>query len=247
MTKATAVAQIQTERRFFTGMAIAMALFVFIGFAPTYYLYPVIGVEPLRGAEPLTPMVHLHAATGTAWMLFLVLQTGLIMGGQPTQHMRNGIIGIALAVAIIVLGVAVAIYSARVGRTPPGWTPTGFMAIPLASVTLFGGFVTAALLWRWRPDFHKRLMLIGTTALLVPAGARFSHQFLDGLAPPGPVGGMILSDFFLAALVIYDLRMRGRLHPATLWGGGIVLVSQPLRVMLSDNPAFNRFAAWMIG
>lgn len=247
MARAAVVAQIQAERRFFTGIAIAMALFVFIGFAPTYYLYPVIGTVPLRGAEPLTPMVHVHAATGTAWMLFLVVQTGLIMGGQPRQHMRNGLFGIALALSIIILGVAVSIYSARVGRTPPGWTPTGFMAIPLASVTLFGGFVTAALLWRWRPDYHKRLMLIGTTTLLVPAGARFSRQFLDGLLPPGPVGGMILSDFFLAAIAAYDLRSRGRLHPATLWGGALVLVSQPLRVMLSDNPAFNRFAAWLIG
>ena len=247
MTMSAAVKRIRTERRFFTGMAIAMALFVFVGFAPTYYLYPVIGVVPVRGAEPLTPMVHLHAATGTAWMLFLILQTGLVMGGQPKQHMRNGIIGIILALAIIILGTAVAIYSARVGRTPPGWTPTGFMAIPLASVILFGGFVTVALLWRWRPDYHKRLMLIGTTALLVPAGARFSRQYLEGLIPPGPVGGMILSDLFLAAVVVYDLRTRSSLHPATLWGGATIILSQPLRVLLSENPAFNRLAAWMIG
>ncbi len=247
MAKAAVVARIHTERRFFTGMAIAMALFVFIGFAPTYYLYPIIGTEPLRGAEPLTPMVHVHAATATAWMLFLILQTGLIMGGQPKAHMRNGVIGVALALAIIVLGVAVAVYSARVGRTPPGWTPTGFMAIPLASVILFGGLVAAALWMRWRPDYHKRLMLVATMAVLVPAGARFSRQFLSGLVPPGPVGGMILSDVFLAALALYDLKTRGRLHPATLWGGAIMLLSQPLRVMVSESAAFNRFAAWLIG
>ena len=246
MAKAAVVARINAERRFFTGMAIAMTLFVFIGFAPTYYLYPIIGTVPLRGAEPLTPMVHIHAATGTAWMLFLVLQTGLIMGGQPKVHMRNGVIGVVLALSIIVLGVAVAVYSARVGRTPPGWTPTGFMAIPLASVTLFGGFLAAALWLRWRPDYHKRLMLIATMALLVPAGARLSRQFLSGLVPPGPVGGMVLSDLFLLALALYDLRTRGRLHSATLWGGVIMLLSQPLRVMLSEIAGFNRFAAWLI-
>ena len=247
MAKAAVVARINAERRFFTGMAIAMTLFVFIGFAPTYYLYPIIGTVPLRGAEPLSPMVHIHAATGTAWMLFLVVQTGLIMGGQPKAHMRNGLIGVALALAIIVLGVAVALYSARAGRTPPGWSPTGFLAIPFASVSLFGGFIAAALWWRWRPDYHKRLMLIATMAILVPAGSRFSRHFLAGIVPPGPVGGMILSDVFLAALVIYDLRVRGRLHPATLWGGSIMLVSQPLRMILSENAEFNRFAAWLIG
>ena len=247
MSKAAVVARISSERRFFTSMAVAMAMFVFIGFAPTYYLYPVVGVESVRGAEPLTPMVHIHAATGTAWMLFLVVQTGLIMGGQPKAHMRNGVIGVALALAVIVVGFAVSLDSARVGRTPPGWSATGFLVMPLASVTLFAGFVAAALCWRWRADYHKRLMLIATMAVLVPAGSRFSRYYLSGVLPPGPVGGMILSDIFLAGLVIYDLRTRGRLHPATLWGGAIMLLSQPLRVMLSDTPGWNQFAAWLIG
>lgn len=247
MAKAAVVARIHSERRFFTGMAIAMTAFVFLGFAPTYYLYPIVGVESVRGAEPLTPMVHLHAATGTAWMVFLIVQTGLIMGGQSKAHMRNGVIGVALALAIIVLGIAVSLYSARVGRTPPGWTPTGFLAIPLANVVLFGGFIVAALLWRWRPDYHKRLMLIGTMAILVPAGSRFSRYYLSGILPPGPVGGMILSDLFIAALAAYDLRTRGHLHPATLWGGGGLLLSQPLRILLSETSGWNQFAAWLIG
>lgn len=247
MANATLVPRIQSERRFFTGMAIAMALLVFIGFAPSYYLYPVIGIDPVRGPAPLTPLVHVHAAVGTAWMLFLIMQTSLIMGRQHERHMRNGVIGLALAVSIVVIGVAVALYSARVGRTPPGWTPTGFLVIPVASVTLFGGFVGAALLWRRRPDYHKRLMLLGTIALLVPAGARLSRDVIPGIFPPGPVGGMIVSDFFLAALVAYDLRSKGRLHPATLWGGGLMLLSQPLRLMIGKTEAWNAFAAWIIG
>jgi hypothetical protein len=245
--KAAVVARINAERRFFTGMAIAMTLFVFIGFAPTYYLYPIIGTVPLRGAEPLSPIVHIHAATGTAWMLFLVVQTGLIMGGQPKRHIRNGAIGIALAVAVVAFGIAAALYSARIGRTPPRWTPTEFLIFPLASVTLFGGFLAAGLWRRWRPDQHKRLMLLATMMLLVPAGARFSRHFLGGLIPPGPIGGMILSNIFLAALAAYDVHARGRLHPVTLWGGAIMLVSQPGRVLLGQTEGWERFAAWLIG
>lgn len=246
MANATLVPRVQAERRFFTGMAIAMTIFVFIGFAPTYFLYPLVGVENVRGVA-LTPMTHLHAGLSTAWMLFLIMQTGLIMGRQHQLHMRNGLIGLALALALIVVGLMVSLDSARAGRTPPGWTPTGFLVFPLASLLFFGGFVAAALYWRKRPDYHKRLMLIATIAILVPAGARFARHFTGGLLPPGPVGGMILSDLFLAALAIHDLRTKGRLHPATLWGGLLWLGSQPLRLMLVENPAWNAFAARLIG
>lgn len=247
MATTAVVERVTTERRFFTGMAITMALFVFVGFAPTYYLYPVLGVEPVRGPAPLTPLVHLHAAVATAWMLFLIVQTGLIYGRQHAYHMRNGLIGASLALALVVIGFAVALYSARAGRTPPGWTATGFLIIPFASVIVFAGFIAAALAWRRRVDFHKRLMLIGTMALLVPAGSRFARHFLMPIVPGGPIGGMILSDLFLAALAVHDIRTRGRLHPATLWGGTIMLVSQPLRVAISETAAWNRFAAMLIG
>jgi hypothetical protein len=246
MATATLVPRVQAERRFFTGMAIAMTLFVFVGFAPTYYLYPLLRVENIRGVA-ITPMVHLHAAVGSVWMLFLLMQTGLIWGRQHQQHMRNGLIGLAFALAVIVVGVVVALDSARSGRTPPGWTPTGFLVFPLASVLFFGGYVAVALLWRRRPDYHKRLMLLATIALLVPAGARFARHFLAGILPTGPIGGMILTDFFLAAIVAYDLRTKGRIHPVTLWGGLLWLLSQPLRVMLVENAAWNSFAARLIG
>ena len=247
MANAAIVARIQIERRFFTGMAVAMTLFVFAGFAPTYFLYPVIGIDPVRGDAPLTPLVHVHVAVSSAWLLFLILQTGLVMGGQYRRHMRNGMIGLGLAVAVIVIGVAVAVYSARSGRTPPGWTPTGFLVVPLTSVTLFGGYVAAGLLWRRFPEHHKRLMLLATMAILVPAGARFARHFLAGFLPPGVVGGMILSDVFLAALVLYDLRSRGRLHPVTLWGGLFMVASQPARMLLSETAVWNGFAAALIG
>ncbi|HEY0629882.1 MAG TPA: hypothetical protein VGD23_11200 [Sphingomicrobium sp.] len=247
MATATTVPRIQTERRFFTGMAIAMALFVFIGFAPTYFLYPVLGTESVRGAGPLTLMVHLHAAVSSAWMLFLIMQAGLIAGRQHEQHMRNGVIGLGLAIAVVVIGVVVAIHSGRVGRTPPDWTPAAFLVFPLTSVALFSGFIGAALMWRRRPDYHKRLILLGTMAILVPAGSRFARYILTGVLPPGPIGGMILSDLFLAALAAYDIRSKGRLHPVTLWGGGLLLLSQPLRLIIGKSDPWTAFATWLIG
>jgi hypothetical protein len=58
---------------------------------------------------------------------------------------------------------------------------------------------------------------------------------------------MLLADVFFAALVAYDLKKQGRLHPATMWGGGVMLLSQPARVLLSHTDAWNSFAARLIG
>lgn len=244
-TSAIAV-RVKAERRFFTGMAVAMLLFVFLGFAPTYFLAPLLELELARPPH-LSPLVHLHAAVASAWMVFLVLQTGLIMGQQHASHMRNGLIGAALAAALVLIGFAVAITAAQSGRNPPGWTPSEFLIIPLVNLVLFAGFVAAALSFRGRVDIHKRLMLIATIAILVPAGSRFARYYLAPVVPGGPVGGMILSDLFLAALAIHDVRTRGRLHPATIWGGSILLFSQPLRLLIGETAIWNRFAELLIG
>jgi hypothetical protein len=47
------------DHRFFTAMATAMALTVFVGFAPTYYLRVAV-------ARPLSGLVHLHGMIFTA-------------------------------------------------------------------------------------------------------------------------------------------------------------------------------------
>jgi hypothetical protein len=247
MATTTVASRIDVERRFFTSMVIAMAVVTFLGFAPSYFLRPIIGIPPFVRAVPVTPWIHLHAAVGSAWMLFLIWQAYLIRGKQHQRHMANGLIGVVIALAVMAVGLIVAFDAAREGRNPPGWTPTSFLMIPLATTFLFGGFVAAALWFRRRPDYHKRLMLIGTTAALLPATARLSTQWFKGFLPPVPIGGMILSDIFLLALVAYDLKNQGRLHPATLWGGALMLLTQPLRVIVARTDGWNAFAAQLIG
>jgi len=240
--------RVDIERRFFTSMVIAMALFVLAGFAPSYFMQPMLGgLVTGREVPPITPLIHLHAASGTAWMLFLIWQAHLIRGKQHQRHMQNGLIGAGIALAIVVVGLVVAIDAGRAGRHPPGWTSTAFLMMPFASALLFGAYVAAALWWRKRPDYHKRLMLLATIAILLPAGARLATYFFKGILPPGPPGGLVLTDLFIVALVAYDLVKQGRLHPATLWGGGLMLLSQPRRLWLSQTEAWNAFAARLIG
>ncbi len=46
-------------------------------------------------------------------------------------------------------------------------------------------------------------------------------------------------------MVGYDLLTLRKVHPATLWGGLALVVSQPLRLMISGTPAWLAFAGWL--
>src|SRR6516162_537281 len=195
-----------TDRLFFSGMALASALMLFLGFLPSYFN---------RSAEfpPLTPLYQLHGAVFTAWIVLLVAQTALVAGRRTDIHRTLGIAGAVLAAAVFIVGVAVSIETLRRNGGPPGGDPRKFFAIPLGDIIVFGALIGAAVLQRMRPETHKRLMLLATISLLTAAVGRFLRQVGMGGAPNLFYG----TDAFVLALVIYDLFSRGRVHPATLW------------------------------
>ena len=234
-----------SDRRFFTGMALAMAAVAFVGFAPTYYL-----VALNDDSTPLlTPSVHVHGALCTAWILLLVAQTGLIAVGRRQIHMRLGVAGVFVAAAVLVTGVLVAINSHR--RTHTELTadtladPYVFLIFPFTSVSLFALFVMLGMLNRRRPDVHKRLMMLATMNLLIPALARVVTQLTTGMGfvgAPGVVGAVLLVNVFLAALAVHDYRTRGQLHPVTLWGGAFIVLTEPLRFAIGYSATWQAFA-----
>jgi hypothetical protein len=63
----------------------------------------------------------------------------------------------------------------------------------------------------------------------------------------GPPVYFGLADLFIVALAAWDLASRGRLHPTTLWGGLAIVVSQPLRLVLSGTAAWLAFAHGAVG
>ena len=61
----------------------------------------------------------------------------------------------------------------------------------------------------------------------------------------GPTTFFGLSDLFIVALLVYDLSTRGKVHPATIWGGLLIVASQPVRLMISGTPPWLAFASWL--
>jgi hypothetical protein len=171
----------QRDRVFYGSIAIALALTVFVGFGPTYY-FPIFSRSPVSTLTggPVTPLVHVHAALFSAWVLLFIAQTILVAQRRLAAHRRLGIAGGVLAVMMVVVGTLTALKKAARGEAPGGVDPHQFLMIPLSDIVFFGGFIGAALLMRRNKEAHKRLMLLAYVSIVVAAVGR-----LPGVLPPG--------------------------------------------------------------
>lgn len=225
------------ERLFYTGMACAFVITVFAGFARTYYL------RPYFGTPSLTPLLHLHGIVFTSWLALLLTQTVLVAANRTRLHRRLGVAGAVLAVLMILIGSATAIIRAKVVEVPPGsLSPLVFLTIPLGDMLVFACLVGAGFYFRRRVDVHKRLMLLATISILPAATARLPFAFIQQV---GPLAFFGLADLFIVACLIYDLATRGRVHRATVWGGLLIVVSHPLRLLVGNTQAWLAFATWL--
>jgi hypothetical protein len=235
-----------SDRRFFTWMSVSMAAVAFAGFARTYYL---AGFNDAP-RPVLTPVVHLHGALATAWILLLIVQTRLIAYGRRDIHRLLGTAGAVLGAAILVAGIYVAVNSERRVHTAANAgtlaDPYVFLIFPFASAGLFALFVGLAILKRKTPEAHKRFMLLATANLIIPAMARIVTQATQG-ALPGVVGATMLVNVFLIAMALHDLNTRGRLHAVTLLGGAGMLGSEVVRFAIGYSAPWQAFARMLMG
>ena len=229
------------ERLFYTGVAIAMFATVFLGFARSFFLRPWFPDLP----APTEPVFFVHGVVFTAWLVLLVVQPALVAVRRTDLHRKLGWLGAGLAVAMVALGIVGALTAAR---RPTGFVgipipPLQFLIVPFFDMVLFATFVALAIARRRDTQSHKRWMLLASVNLLAAGIARWPFAMMAG-GPPVYFG---LEDLFIVALAAWDFRSRGRLHPATLWGGLAIIVSQPLRLVLSGTTAWLAFAGWAVG
>lgn len=234
----TKSATLTTRRRgrlFYVGLSVVIATTVFAGFARTYFL------RSFSGLPPLMPLLHLHGIVFTSWIVLLLTQTTLVATNRVAVHRRLGIAGGVIALLMVVVGTTTAIIRAKQGAAPTGVPPLVFLAIPLFDMLVFSILVGAGFKFRRQPDVHKRLMMLATISILAAAIARLPF----GILQAGPPAFFGLTDLFVVACIVYDLIARRRPHRATVWGGLIIVLSQPLRLMISGTGAWMAFATWL--
>jgi uncharacterized membrane protein len=226
----TIAAPLNPDRTFFTTIAAMVLVMVFIGFAPTFFL------KEALDAPELSLRVHVHAMFFTAWPLLLLGQALLIRGKNYELHRTLGVVGVCLVVGIVITG-----YTVVLGKPRFNAFERAFIFTPMLTLILFPLFVFAAIRFRRDAGTHKRLMLLATIMLVTGATRRALHLlgFEVGLYETH----FITYALFLLPLVIFDITRLHRLHPATAWGGAILLLRHALQSMVGYTDQWQHFAA----
>jgi hypothetical protein len=227
------------DSMFFPVMAIAMALVVFAGFAPTYYL------KYQFNGPPLSLLKMIHGAAFTGWIALLITQTSLVAANRRDIHRKLGVAGAGLAVLMVALGTMLAIDTLRRGLVPPGApvSPAAFFAVPIGDMVAFVMMVSLGVINRKRMDYHKRYMLLATAAIIDAAVARIPLNVIQWATMPM---AFLVADLFILAVASYDLATKKRVHPATIWSGIIIISSQPLRMLIGGTQAWSDLAASLL-
>jgi hypothetical protein len=240
-------------RWFYVWIAGVCVFVAFAGFAPTYWL------QLPAGTFVGSPLVHLHGVLFSAWPMYLLLQTSLVARGRVGRHRAWGLLGVSLATAMVLVGFAVAdqVLATRLAAGF-GDRARAFHIASISMITLFGAFVFAAIVTIPRPEVHKRLMLLATISMIAPAIARIVFAMTvgigpglrPGLGPPRTIASVLapalIADLLILAGILYDMRTRGRPHPAYLIGGAVAVAVQVLRAPASTTAWWHAIADFLV-
>ncbi|WP_135212728.1 hypothetical protein [Vitreimonas flagellata] len=241
------------SRWFYAWMAMACLAIAVVGFVPTYF------VPLTRGAAFSPPFQHIHGLLFFGWMIFFCTQTWLVATGRAQAHRDWGMLGVALATAMVasvfvIVGIRINAYANpefAAGMRAFSW-------VQVSGMIFFGSVVALAIANVKKPDIHKRLMLLATIGLLDAPIARWFLVAMGGLPPavngeipPPPVFVDLipgaLSVMFLLVPIIFDWRTRGRPHPVYMIGAGVLVAKYATLVQVSQLAAWDSAARWIAG
>ena len=232
MKENTMVAGRRRAGNFFATSAIVIAALVLLSFPATYFM-PLV-----TGSKQFTLLRHLHGLAFFAWVGLYVVQTQLIRAGNVRLHRELGIAGVALAGAMLPLGIwqTVAAAAERQGR---GFaSPFEYSFYNVVDMVVFcTAFAWAIFEATRRTEWHRRLMFVALLNLFGPAFSRITWQQWI----PFPLSDMLpalTADAVLIVLALYDRRQIGRVHPVTL---GAIVILVPLHAV---SPLIARSQWW---
>ena len=201
------------DERFFLRGAIIMAVLVVTGFS--------FQLAMGRSTFASPPRVHVHAVLFMGWVAIYLLQNILVSSGRIGLHRRLGWIAAVWMVAMVVSGFVVTVAMVRNGLVPFFFHPLQFLIFDPVTVLAFGGLTIAAIRLRRSTDWHRRLHFCGMSLLLAPAFGRLLP--LPLLQPWAWEAAFAAAMLFPLVGAWLDARRRGSVHPAWLWGIGVIV------------------------
>jgi hypothetical protein len=210
------------DRYFYFAMSLVAAVVVASGFGPT------LNEKLLHPAIAPPRILWFHGVIFSSWIVFLILQSALVRTRNVKWHRLVGWVGAGLAAVMIPVGFATGI--AMVHFETYQLHQRGryaFLAVPFYDISVFAVCIALAIWWRKSPELHRRLIFIGTCAILVAAFARIDHAFLrqHSMAYLG-------SDLLIALGICRDLLVNRRVHSVYRVAGPLYVVAQAFVIYL---------------
>ena len=212
---------------FFSVMAALLMLVALSGFARTFFL------RPLFELDPLPPHLYFHGTVLTAWYLLFFTQVCLIATHRTKTHRKLGVAGAFIAVGVVAASL-LTVFMRDVELIDE------YPNLAFGNISSLIGFAlcfASAMVFRNRPVFHKRLMVIASIQIAAPALDRMVREpplydiaekvFFWSPAYPPVAFATFATLFLLLSVAAYDLYSERRVKLATLWGIACVFILGP--------------------
>jgi hypothetical protein len=215
------------SRYFYLCMGLVMAGLVVWGFSRTVD-------HQLFHANPPRPwLLWMHGTAFATWMVFYIAQSALVRVRQVSVHRTIGWFGAGLATVMVPLGCTVAVVMTRFDDTVLHQSDVDqFLSIPFTDMIIFGACIAAAIYWRKKPEYHRRLIFIATCELMDAALGRFDFWYNHSIFYLG-------LDLLIVLGMLRDLVVDGRINKVYFYALPAMIVLQNLAIYLwRGNPAW---------
>jgi uncharacterized membrane protein YozB (DUF420 family) len=219
------------DRIFYACMTFVIVTIVFAGFSPSFFM------RPLFERPPLIPLAIVHGIVMTTWLVIFITQTSLITANNAKMHRKLGVVAFGMIPLMLALAWTMTIVT--MNHMPRTFNPLPFMVVPMGDIGLFAILAAAAMYYRRNPEAHKRLMILANINIVAPAVFRLGFpQF----PPFGFFSFWAVVDVLVLAGPIYDAFRGRKLHPAYLYGGLLIMASQPFRMWFMKTEVWDAIA-----
>jgi hypothetical protein len=220
--------RLRADDIFFPAMALLALGIVVTGFGQSYFLAGMV-----RAKLP-NALVHIHGALFVSWILLLLIQTMLVAVRKVKWHITLGVLGLILPPLMVIFGTLTLFDSIR--RAQLGIPPEILLVGDMEQLILFIVIVSWAMIARRNAASHKRLMILGTLAILGPAIDRWNF----GL--PVTIGVSLALPLLIVA---YDLCLLRRVHRSTAIGYALIATMILTLLPVSSLPVWQRCIHWI--
>lgn len=223
---ATPLSAERSERRFFLIMACAMAATIVAGFS--------LNLAMGRSSFAVPWPYHVHGVIFMGWVALFLAQSFTIATGRRAMHIALGKLGYVWIPLMTAAGITIMTVVARRNGGPFFFAINEFL---ISNVMLLLAFAVTAL-WALRrrrhQGWHRRLLLASMAVLTGPGLGRLLPMPL--LIPNAWTISFAASLVWIVIAMGYDLRRRGRVHPAYWWGMGIYVGTFIASMLLAFSP-----------